>query len=49
MSENDPLKDTVKLTPAEEKARRKRSIAVALTLIGLVALFYVVTIAKMGA
>lgn len=31
------------------KRRRARSIAIALTLVGLVILFYVVTLVKMGA
>ena len=36
------------LTPVEAKARRKRSIAIALTLGALVLLFFVLTIAKLG-
>ncbi|WP_188312130.1 hypothetical protein [Salinarimonas soli] len=36
------------LTPEEQKRRRSRSIAIALALAGLVALFYILTIAKMG-
>ena len=36
------------LTPEEEKRRRKRSLALALVLGGLVLIFYVVTIAKLG-
>jgi hypothetical protein len=36
------------LTPEEQKRRRSRSIAIAVTLVGLVALFYVLTIAKLG-
>lgn len=36
------------LTPAEVQARRKRSIAIALTLGALVILFFVLTIAKLG-
>jgi hypothetical protein len=36
------------LSPDEQKRRRKRSLAIALTLGVLVALFYVVTIAKLG-
>ncbi|RFC64297.1 protoheme IX farnesyltransferase [Fulvimarina endophytica] len=47
MSEKDKP-ETVKLTPAEEKARRKRSIAIALTLLVLVGVFYVVSLIKMG-
>ena len=37
-----------KLSPAEQKRRRKRSLAIALVLGGLVLLFYAVTIAKLG-
>ena len=36
------------LTPEEQKRRRTRSLALALTLGALVLLFYVVTIAKLG-
>jgi hypothetical protein len=36
------------LSPEEQKRRRKRSLALALMLGGLVLLFYVVTIAKLG-
>ena len=36
------------LTPEEQKRRRSRSLAIALTLGALVLLFYVVTIFKMG-
>ena len=35
-------------TPEEQKRRRRRSLALALILGGLVLLFYVVTIAKLG-
>ena len=38
----------VRLTPEEQKRRRKRSIVLALVLGGLVLLFYIVTIAKLG-
>jgi hypothetical protein len=37
------------LTPEEKRQRRARSIALALALGALVVLFYVVTIAKLGA
>jgi hypothetical protein len=37
------------LTEAEKSQRRMRSIAIALALGALVAMFYVVTIAKLGA
>ena len=36
------------LSPEEQKRRRKRSIAIALVLGAMVALFYAVTIAKLG-
>jgi hypothetical protein len=39
---------SARLTPEEQKRRRKRSLALALTLGALAVLFYVVTIAKIG-
>ena len=36
------------LTAAELKTRRRRSIALALVLVGVIVLFYVLTIVKMG-
>jgi hypothetical protein len=44
---NDP-KAGVRLTPEQIRRRRNRSIALALVLGGLVLLFYVVTIVKLG-
>ncbi|EAU39651.1 protoheme IX farnesyltransferase [Fulvimarina pelagi HTCC2506] len=41
--------ETVRLTPEETRARRKRSIAIAVTLVALVVIFYVVSIVKIGA
>lgn len=38
--------DTVKLTPAQEKARKSRSLAIGLGLALLVVVFYVATIVK---
>ncbi|BCW90236.1 hypothetical protein sos41_34040 [Alphaproteobacteria bacterium SO-S41] len=38
----------VVLTPEQAKARRSRNIAVALMLVALVALFFVMTIVRMG-
>jgi hypothetical protein len=38
----------VRLTEAQLKRRRARSVAIALALFAFVALFYVVTIAKIG-
>jgi hypothetical protein len=40
--------DGVVLTPEEEKRRRSRSVALGLVLGGLVILFFVITIAKLG-
>ncbi|MEE2951112.1 hypothetical protein SAMN06297251_1249 [Fulvimarina manganoxydans] len=40
--------ERIRLTPEEERARRKRSIAIAVTLIALVILFYVVSLVKIG-
>ncbi|ACL55307.1 hypothetical protein [Methylobacterium nodulans] len=42
------MTDLPTLTPEEVRRRRKRSIAIALTLTALVAIFYVLTIAKLG-
>lgn len=36
------------LSPEQAQRRRRRSIAIALTLAGLVVLFYVLTLAKLG-
>lgn len=44
---NDPSTG-VSLTPEQIRRRRNRSIALALVLGGLVLLFYVVTIVKLG-
>ncbi|SJZ71508.1 hypothetical protein [Consotaella salsifontis] len=41
--------ERIRLTEAEARARRKRSIAIGLALVGLVVLFYVITLVKMGA
>ncbi|MEH0073671.1 hypothetical protein V6L76_03635 [Pannonibacter sp. Pt2] len=40
--------DGIKLTEEQKKRRRSRSIAIALALAGMVLLFYVVTIVKLG-
>jgi hypothetical protein len=37
------------MTPEQERARRQRNVAIALAIGFLVALFYAVTIAKLGA
>jgi hypothetical protein len=41
--------DHVRLTPEQLRRRKARSIAIAVSLAVLVGLFYVVTIAKLGA
>ncbi len=38
----------ISLSAEEQKRRRSRSLALGLVLVGLVLLFYVVTIAKLG-
>jgi archaellum biogenesis protein FlaJ (TadC family) len=49
MTPNDPAPEAgVVLTPEQQKRRRARSIAIALTLGALVLLFYIVTIVKLG-
>ncbi|MCY0150529.1 MULTISPECIES: hypothetical protein [Hoeflea] len=40
--------DQVELTPQQKKARRSRSVALAVVLALLVIMFYVVTIIKIG-
>jgi hypothetical protein len=40
--------DGVRLTEEQRRRRRSRSIAIALVLAALVAIFYVVTIVKLG-
>ncbi|MET1413982.1 hypothetical protein ABVF61_17050 [Roseibium sp. HPY-6] len=45
MAEDD---QGIRLTPEQQKKRRSRSIAIALALLALVALFYAVTIVKLG-
>ncbi|MQW86565.1 hypothetical protein [Sinorhizobium saheli] len=40
--------ETVELSDAQKKSRRGRNIALGLVLVGLVALFYVVTLIKFG-
>jgi hypothetical protein len=38
----------IRLTPEQQKSRRSRSIAIGLILVGLVVLFYIVTIVRLG-
>jgi hypothetical protein len=40
------LDDRIVLTEAQKRARRSRSIAIALSLVALVVLFYVITLVK---
>lgn len=40
--------ERVILTDAERRAQRRRSIAIGVILVGLVALFYVITLIKIG-
>lgn len=40
--------DGIRLTEAQRRRQRARSIAIAVALAGLVALFYLVTIVKLG-
>jgi hypothetical protein len=40
--------DRITPTPAEQAARRRRSVAIGVFLVALVVIFYVVTIVKMG-
>jgi hypothetical protein len=47
-SGDDRDKDGVVLTEEQKRRRRARSIAIAIVLGGLVVLFYVVTIVKLG-
>ena len=40
--------ESVKVTDAQKKSRRNRNIALGLVLAGLVVLFYVITLVKIG-
>lgn len=40
------MDDLVKLTPEEVRRRKKRSVAIGLSLAGLIVLFYAVTLIK---
>ena len=40
--------ETVNLTESQKKARRGRNIAIGAALLGLVVLFYIVTLVKFG-
>ncbi|WP_281354574.1 hypothetical protein [Aurantimonas aggregata] len=41
--------DGIRLTEAEQKARRNRNIAIGVVLVALVVIFYFVSLAKMSA
>jgi hypothetical protein len=41
--------DGIVLTPEQKRRQRVRNIAIAVTLVGLVVIFYAITIVKMGA
>lgn len=43
-----PARETVELTDAQKRARRKRSVALAICLGLFVVVFYAVTIVKLG-
>lgn len=40
--------ETIKVTDKQKKSRRNRNVALGLLLAGLVGLFYVITIVKIG-
>lgn len=40
--------ETVKLNDAQKKSRRNRNVALGIVLAGLVVLFYLMTLAKIG-
>lgn len=43
----EPL-ETVELTEAQKKARKRRNVAIALALVAMVVIFYVATLTKLG-
>ena len=48
MADNRPAPEGIELTEAQRASRRKRSVALALTIGGLALLFYMITVFKMG-
>ncbi len=46
--DNDYEIEAVKLTPEQERRRRRRNVAIALALVGMVALFFTMTIVRLG-
>jgi hypothetical protein len=47
-AQNERPPEGVKLTPAQEKSRRARNIAIGLTVGFFVVLFYAITVVKVG-
>ncbi|MBB3949670.1 hypothetical protein GGQ76_000938 [Aureimonas jatrophae] len=45
---SEPGPNGIRLTDAERRAQRRRSVAIAGVLVALVVIFYVVTLIKMG-
>jgi hypothetical protein len=45
----DPRDERIRLSAAESRAQRRRSVAIGVTLVAMVVVFYVVTLIKMGA
>jgi len=43
------MNETVRLTPEQEKARKRRNLWIALSLAGFMALVFFITLAKLGA
>ncbi len=45
---SEPGSNGIRLSDAERRAQRRRSVAIAVVLVALVVIFYVVTLIKMG-
>ena len=45
---NDPIRPNPELTPEQARSRRARNIAIGIAIFCFVALFYAVTIVKLG-
>lgn len=48
MTDQTPRKEGYELTPAQEKRRRARNIAIALSIGAVIVLFYVITLVRLG-
>lgn len=48
MTQDRQDRQTMRLTDVQQKARRKRSVAIGLCLAACVVIFYVVTVIKLG-